>query len=132
LAKSKGSRVIDLFQLAVRLINVMPTLNANFSRNNFIVALITPPIAQNTGYWVYLFFAVFCIIAGAWTRKFVPETNNMALEEMYEVFGDAVDPDAERARWERIWRGLEDGEVRSPVLPPTSPAARSASNANRV
>jgi len=102
LAKSKGGRIVDLFQLAVRSINLIPRSNANFSRNNFIVALITPPIAQNTGYCIYLYFAFFCIVAGLWTQKFVPETNNMALEEMNEVFDDAVDPKAERARRERI------------------------------
>ena len=32
----------------------------------------------------------------------------------------------------RILRGLNDGEVPGPVLPPTSPAARRASNLNRV
>ena len=40
----------------------------------------------------------------------------MALEEMNEVFDDAVDPKVERARCERIWRGLEDGKVPSPVF----------------
>ena len=56
--------------------------------NNFIVGLITPPLVQNTGFGAYVFFAVFCLLSGAWTFFFVPETTGKTLEQMDEVFKD--------------------------------------------
>ncbi|PBP20311.1 hypothetical protein BUE80_DR008963 [Diplocarpon rosae] len=56
--------------------------------NNFVIGLITPPLVQNTGFGVYVFFAVFCLGSLAWTWFFVPETNGKTLEEMDEVFKD--------------------------------------------
>ncbi|KAJ5101606.1 sugar transporter STL1 [Penicillium alfredii] len=56
--------------------------------NNFIIGLITPPLVQNTGYGAYVFFAVFCVLAGLWTFFFVPETKGRTLEQMDHVFKD--------------------------------------------
>ncbi|KXG51101.1 General substrate transporter [Penicillium griseofulvum] len=56
--------------------------------NNFIIGLITPPLVQDTGYGAYVFFAVFCILAGMWTYFFVPETKGRTLEQMDHVFKD--------------------------------------------
>jgi hypothetical protein len=50
--------------------------------------LITPPLVQNTGYGAYVFFAVFCVLAGIWTYFFVPETKGRTLEQMDHVFKD--------------------------------------------
>ncbi|KAF4767365.1 hypothetical protein HAV15_009197 [Penicillium sp. str.  len=56
--------------------------------NNFIIGLITPPLVQDTGYGAYVFFAVFCLLAGVWTYFFVPETKGRTLEQMDHVFKD--------------------------------------------
>ncbi|CAI7638650.1 unnamed protein product [Penicillium bialowiezense] len=56
--------------------------------NNFIIGLITPPLVQDTGYGAYVFFAVFCVLAGVWTFFFVPETKGRTLEQMDHVFKD--------------------------------------------
>ncbi|KAJ5987862.1 hypothetical protein N7481_003072 [Penicillium waksmanii] len=64
--------------------------------NNFIIGLITPPLVQDTGYGAYVFFAVFCILAGIWTYFFVPETMGRTLEQMDHVFKDNSN-EAERA-----------------------------------
>ncbi|CAI7612097.1 unnamed protein product [Penicillium palitans] len=56
--------------------------------NNFIIGLITPPLVQDTGYGAYVFFAVFCLLAGIWTYFFVPETKGRTLEQMDHVFKD--------------------------------------------
>ncbi|KAJ5234402.1 uncharacterized protein N7469_003570 [Penicillium citrinum] len=64
--------------------------------NNFIIGLITPPLVQDTGYGAYVFFAVFCILAGIWTYFFVPETKGRTLEQMDHVFKDNSN-EAERA-----------------------------------
>ncbi|KAJ5872106.1 General substrate transporter [Penicillium soppii] len=56
--------------------------------NNFIIGLITPPLVQDTGYGAYVFFAIFCVLAGVWTYFFVPETKGRTLEQMDHVFKD--------------------------------------------
>ncbi|CAG7953212.1 unnamed protein product [Penicillium nalgiovense] len=65
--------------------------------NNFIIGLITPPLVQDTGYGAYVFFAVFCLLAGMWTFFFVPETKGRTLEQMDHVFKDNSSED-ERAK----------------------------------
>lgn len=55
---------------------------------NFQQGLITPPLVQDTGYGAYVFFAVFCVLAGLWTFFFVPETKGRTLEQMDHVFKD--------------------------------------------
>lgn len=56
--------------------------------NNFIIGLITPPLVEDTGYGAYIFFAVFCVLAGVWTFFFMPETMGRTLEQMDHVFKD--------------------------------------------
>ena len=56
--------------------------------NNFIIGLITPPLVEDTGHGAYIFFAVFCVLAGVWTFFFMPETMGCTLEQMDHVFKD--------------------------------------------
>ena len=56
--------------------------------NNFIIGLITPPLVEDTGFGAYVFFTVFCLLAGIWTFFFVPETMGRTLEQMDHIFKD--------------------------------------------
>lgn len=88
--------------------------------NNFIVGLITPPLVQNTGYGIYVFFCIFCILSFVWSSFFVPETNGRALEEMDYVFNDNMGAaeQAQRARIEaEIGSGIWGNNVASGVEP---------------
>ncbi|KAF7159506.1 hypothetical protein CNMCM5623_004844 [Aspergillus felis] len=55
---------------------------------NFIVGVATPPMMETQGYRTYIFFTVWCFLAGVWALLLVPETKGKTLEEMDEVFGD--------------------------------------------
>jgi len=55
---------------------------------NFIVGVATPPMIENIGFGTYVFFAVFCFLAGVWAYFLVPETRGRTLEQMDEAFGD--------------------------------------------
>ena len=57
--------------------------------SNFIVGVITPPMMSDIGYRTYVFFAVWCFLAGIWAFFLVPETSGKTLEQIDEVFGDA-------------------------------------------
>ncbi|KAJ5585485.1 Major facilitator superfamily domain general substrate transporter [Penicillium hispanicum] len=78
--------------------------------NNFIIGLITPPLVQDTGYGAYVFFAVFCVLAGVWTYFFVPETKGRTLEQMDHVFKDNSN-EHERARRRAIEADLVNSEL---------------------
>lgn len=56
--------------------------------SNFTVGVATPPMLESIGFGTYVFFAVFCGLAGVWAVFFVPETMGKTLEQMDEVFGD--------------------------------------------
>jgi MFS family permease len=55
---------------------------------NFIVGIATPPMLETQGYRTYIFFTVWCFLAGVWALLLVPETKGKTLEEMDEIFGD--------------------------------------------
>ncbi|KAH6999631.1 general substrate transporter [Ilyonectria destructans] len=55
---------------------------------NFTVGVATPPMLESIGFGTYVFFAVFCGLAGVWAVLLVPETMGRTLEQMDEVFGD--------------------------------------------
>lgn len=57
--------------------------------SNFTVGIATPPMIQNIGFGTYVFFAVFCGLAGVWAVLLVPETKGKTLEEIDILFGDA-------------------------------------------
>lgn len=57
--------------------------------SNFTVGIATPPMIQNIGFGTYIFFAVFCGLAGVWAVLLVPETKGKTLEEIDILFGDA-------------------------------------------
>jgi sugar porter (SP) family MFS transporter len=55
---------------------------------NFVVGVATPPLMETQGYRTYVFFTVWCFLAGVWALLLVPETKGKTLEEMDEKFGD--------------------------------------------
>jgi MFS family permease len=54
---------------------------------NFIIGVATPPMIDTQGYRTYVFFTVWCFLAGVWALLLVPETKGRTLEEMDEQFG---------------------------------------------
>lgn len=56
--------------------------------SNFIIGVITPPMMSSCGYRTYIFFAVWCFLAGIWAFFLVPETSGKTLEEIDGLFGD--------------------------------------------
>lgn len=55
-------------------------------------------------YGTFIFFGAMCIFAAAFVYFMVPETKNLTLEEMDEVFGDAAGTGVEdRNRMNRIY-----------------------------
>jgi hypothetical protein len=48
----------------------------------------TPDMVAKMGYGTFIFFGAMCFIGAAFVYFVVPETKNLTLEEMDEVFGD--------------------------------------------
>jgi len=71
-------------------------------------------MVAHMGYGTFVFFGLMCILGAAFVAFFVPETKNLTLEEMDEVFGDeAGNAVKDKERLERIYRDLGllgDGE----------------------
>lgn len=55
---------------------------------NFVIGVATPPMMDTQGYRTYIFFTVWCFLAGLWALLVLPETKGKTLEEMDEEFGD--------------------------------------------
>ncbi|EYE90436.1 sugar porter family MFS transporter [Aspergillus ruber CBS 135680] len=77
----------EVFPNAVRSKGVALSTCVNWL-SNFIVGVVTPPMMANIGYRTYIFFAVWCVLAGMWAFFLVPETSGKTLEQIDEVFGD--------------------------------------------
>lgn len=77
----------EVFPTATRSKGVALAVAVNWI-SNFIVGIATPPMIDSIHYGTYIFFAVFCLLAGVWAVTFVPETMGKTLEEMDELFGD--------------------------------------------
>ncbi|KAL5338329.1 general substrate transporter [Aspergillus crustosus] len=57
--------------------------------SNFVIGVATPPMLETQGYRTYIFFTVWCVLAGVWAFLLVPETKGKTLEELDREFGDA-------------------------------------------
>ncbi|KAL5531871.1 hypothetical protein ACEPAF_5434 [Sanghuangporus sanghuang] len=67
--------------------------------NNFIIGLITPPLLAFSPAGTFAVFAVSCFGLVWWSRKYVPETAGVSLEEVDKLFkSDAGREDAELRR----------------------------------
>jgi hypothetical protein len=60
-------------------------------------------MVASMGYGTFIFFGLMCVFAAIFVYWFVPETKNLTLEEMDEVFGDEAGTGKEdRDRLNRI------------------------------
>ncbi|KAF7597357.1 hypothetical protein BBP40_006298 [Aspergillus hancockii] len=78
----------EVFPNATRSKGVALATSTNWL-SNFIVGIATPPMMDNIGYRTYIFYAVWCVLAGIWAMVFVPETSGKTLEEINDVLGDS-------------------------------------------
>jgi hypothetical protein len=61
-------------------------------------------MVASMGYGTFIFFGLMCTFAAAFVYFMVPETKNLTLEEMDEVFGDEAGTGLEdRDRLNRIY-----------------------------
>ncbi|EPS28365.1 hypothetical protein PDE_03311 [Penicillium oxalicum 114-2] len=79
--------VAEVFPLGVRAKAVSIGASSNWL-NNFAIGIATPKMVDKMGYGTFIFFGVMCFIGAAFIFFVVPETKNLTLEEMDEVFGD--------------------------------------------
>jgi hypothetical protein len=57
---------------------------------NFVIGVSVPPIIIGIGHGTYAFFACFCFLAATFAFFLVPETSGKTLEQMDQVFKDAL------------------------------------------
>jgi hypothetical protein len=77
---------------------------------NFVISLATPSMLQTITWGIYIFFAVFCLLALAFTFFFIPEAQGKSLEDMDVVFGD-TGAHGEKTRLFQIAARPQVGEV---------------------
>ena len=81
-------------------------------------------MVANMCYGTFVFFGLICFIGAAFVYFVVPETKNLTIEEMDEVFGDEAGSAMEdRNRLERIYTelGLFDHHDEAVTLGSTPP-----------
>lgn len=81
--------VSEVFPLGVRAKGISIGGSSNWL-NNFAIGQATPDMVAGMGFGTFIFFGIMCFLAAAFVWFFVPETKNLTLEEMDEVFGDAA------------------------------------------
>lgn len=79
--------VSEVFPLGVRAKGISIGGSSNWL-NNFAIGQATPDMVAAMGFGTFIFFGVVCFLAAGFVWYFVPETKNLTLEEMDEVFGD--------------------------------------------
>ncbi|RDW77972.1 general substrate transporter-3 [Coleophoma crateriformis] len=98
--------VAEVFPLGVRAKGISIGASSNWL-NNFAIGQATPPMVQHMGFGTFIFFGLMCFIGAAFIYFVVPETKNLTLEEMDEVFGDeAGNAMEDRIRLDRIYGEL--------------------------
>ncbi|KAL3471388.1 general substrate transporter [Aspergillus californicus] len=76
----------EIFPPGVRAQAVGIAIGVNWL-SNFIVALITPRMLDNIRFGTFYFFLAFCIFLFLWVFFFLPETKNVPMEQMDNIFG---------------------------------------------
>ncbi|KAG4413657.1 hypothetical protein IFR04_013197 [Cadophora malorum] len=94
----------EIFPLSIRSKAISITTSTTWMCN-FVIGLVTPDMLETITWGTYIFFAVFCALAGGFTYFFIPETQGRTLEDMDLVFGDG-EAHEEKERIRRIEAGL--------------------------
>ena len=98
--------VSEVFPLGVRAKGISIGGSSNWL-NNFAIGQATPDMVAAMSYGTFIFFGVVCFLAAGFVWWFVPETKNLTLEEMDEIFGDEAGTGHEdRQRMDRIYTEL--------------------------
>lgn len=85
----------------------LPSQNSHYCAKIWQIGQATPDMVKSMGYGTFIFFGLMCFIGAAFVWYFVPETKNLSLEEMDEVFGDEAGNALEdRRRLDRIYGEL--------------------------
>ncbi|KAJ5309362.1 uncharacterized protein N7443_001823 [Penicillium atrosanguineum] len=79
--------VAEIFPLGFRAKGISIGASSNWL-NNFAIGQATPPMVTSMTYGTFIFFGLICFIGALFIYFAVPETKNLTLEEMDEVFGD--------------------------------------------
>ncbi|KAF6761513.1 monosaccharide transporter [Ephemerocybe angulata] len=79
----------EVFPLSIRSKGVALSTASNWT-NNFLIGLITPVIVAVSPSATFVTFSTACFVAYLWSTYVVPETANVSLEEMDEVFNSAA------------------------------------------
>ncbi|TPX53442.1 hypothetical protein PhCBS80983_g06287 [Powellomyces hirtus] len=77
---------------------------------NGCIGKVSPLIAAKIDYWIYLVFAVACVLMGIWTYFYIPETMGLSLEDIDVLFGGEKFTSSVDAHV-RSGKSLEGGEV---------------------
>jgi len=98
--------VSEVFPLGVRAKGISIGGSSNWL-NNFAIGIATPDMVAAITYGTFIFFGMVCVFGALFVYFFVPETKNLSLEEMDEVFGDEAGTGlADRQRLEGIYAEL--------------------------
>ena len=77
---------VEIFPLALRAKgNALSTMSLWTAC--YIVAQVSPPIAEAIGWGLYIIYAGICVVAFAFVRYAMVETRGRSLEEMSRIFG---------------------------------------------
>jgi len=75
----------EVFPLSMRGKGAALSTASNWT-NNFLIGLITPPLMENSPAMTFGIFGCACFSAYLWATYVVPETANVSLEMIDEVF----------------------------------------------
>ncbi|KAG2015215.1 sugar transporter [Coprinopsis cinerea AmutBmut pab1-1] len=79
----------EVFPLSIRSKGVALSTASNWT-NNFLIGLLTPVFVSWSPSGTFMTFATACFVAYLWATYVVPETANVSLEEMDEVFNSTA------------------------------------------
>ena len=85
----------EIFPLRARAKGMALSTVSNWM-SNFVIAFITPPLFKAISGGYYFVLLGFCVVSGIVVFFLYPETAHVTLEQLSQVFGDAV-PNLERA-----------------------------------
>ncbi|PFH53022.1 hypothetical protein AMATHDRAFT_79415 [Amanita thiersii Skay4041] len=80
--------IAEIWPLSVRGKGISIAASSNWM-NNFIDQQVTPAMLEHLKFGTFVFFGAFSLMGGLFVLFFVPETKNLTLEEMDELFGSS-------------------------------------------